>query len=458
MPPGFTNHPASEETPAWTRDSTKIAFSSNRDTRQHVFSMNFDGAGLTQLTSGFPAHLEPAWSPEGHKVVFRDDFGSFDSLSTRNSDGTGNQFLASSQTSVRAPTWSPAGEPIAYDVRGTDGSALGIWKVTPDGSGKARLVPEGFRPDWSPDGHELVFDMPRGLAILDVESGAYPTIPDTAGLTDAVFSPDGTRLAATDGTAIYTMNLGGTDRTLVAAGTAPSWQAIDPPPFPGPAYPRPRGATPLQIPLVPVYVQCVGAPNNAHGASLAFPSCSPPQLGTWNLTMGTPDANGAGARFVGSLFMRTVIDDPDAGPDEADVRITADVTDVRCKFTVEPEPGTEGFPCTAGEMADYTGELAGNPLVRITDMRNGWEANRAGTTRDLRFPFAIPCAATSLDSVGATCNAATTFNSVLPGAIQGGSRAVLAIQRADVYDGGVDGAASTQANNGPFVTQGLFVP
>jgi hypothetical protein len=34
---------------------------------------------------------------------------------------------------------------------------------------------------------------------------------------------------------------------------------------------------------------------------------------------------------------------------------------------------------------------------------------------------------------------------------------VWAIQRADVYDGGVDGVAATQ-NNGPFVTQGLFVP
>jgi len=458
-PTRLTNDPAPDGTPAWSRDGTKIVFTSARDNHNHIFSMNADGAGVTQLTFGSPSDEEPTWAPEGTHVAYRSVPITTDALMIMNADGTGQHSIRTSSTSSysdRAPAWSPTGEPITFDIR-NEPSSHEIWTISPDGSHLIRVTIDGSRPDWSPDGTRIVFDSQRafayrdkGLAIVNVQTGAETGIPNTTDLTDPVWSPDGTRVAATDGTYIYTLNPDGTDRRLVAEGTAPSWQALDPPPYPGQTYPRPRGATPMQVALVPEYLECNGsASNDTHGAPLAFPSCSPPQLGTWNLTMGTPDANGAGSRFIGSLVFRVVT---------GDVRVESYLTDVRCKSTVEPDPGTEGFPCRAGEMADYVGEIQGYPLVRITDMRNGWQANQPGTTANLRFPFAIPCVATASDSVGSTCSGSTTFNSVVPGAIQAGARSVWAIQRADVYDGGADGVASTQSNNGPFVTQGLFVP
>ena len=73
-------------------------------------------------------------------------------------------------------------------------------------------------------------------------------------------------------------------------------------------YPRPKGATPLRVPLVPAYNQCT-APNRVHGPPLAFPSCSAPTQTSQHLTVGTPDANGKAANSVGFLRLSVVPDD-----------------------------------------------------------------------------------------------------------------------------------------------------
>ena len=66
----------------------------------------------------------------------------------------------------------------------------------------------------------------------------------------------------------------------------------------GASHPRPQGATPLRVPLVPAFNQCAAA-NRTHGPPLAFPSCNPPVPGSNFVTVGTPDANGAPAKSQG---------------------------------------------------------------------------------------------------------------------------------------------------------------
>ena len=63
-------------------------------------------------------------------------------------------------------------------------------------------------------------------------------------------------------------------------------------------YPRPAGATPTYAYLVPAYQACV-APDRTHGPPLAYGSCSGPDQVSQHLTVGTPDANGKGAKSVG---------------------------------------------------------------------------------------------------------------------------------------------------------------
>ncbi len=71
-------------------------------------------------------------------------------------------------------------------------------------------------------------------------------------------------------------------------------------------YPRPKGATPLRVPLVIAYAACT-SPNRIHGPALASPSCNPPVRASNYLTVGTPDANGATANATGTVRIDVAI-------------------------------------------------------------------------------------------------------------------------------------------------------
>ena len=60
-------------------------------------------------------------------------------------------------------------------------------------------------------------------------------------------------------------------------------------PDPRARYPRPKGATPLRVSLVPAFTECT-APNRTHAAPLSFSSCHPPTQTSTAATVGTPDA------------------------------------------------------------------------------------------------------------------------------------------------------------------------
>ena len=207
---------------------------------------------------------------------------------------------------------------------------------------------------------------------------------------------------------------------------------------PAPGYARPKGATPLQLSLVPAYQACTSA-NRTHGPPLGFPSCNPPAQASGNLTVGTPDANGVAAASVGSVRFAVLAGEPTTMADEADVRVSFDLSDVRHRTG----------------LADYTGELQSIATVRITDKRNGTGTD-AGTVQDLPFAVTVPCSATA-GAAGANCAVVTSFDAVLPGAIAEGRRSVWEFDRVLVNDGGADGMVAT-APNDLFATQGIFVP
>jgi hypothetical protein len=64
----------------------------------------------------------------------------------------------------------------------------------------------------------------------------------------------------------------------------------------------------------------------------------------------------------------------------------------------------------------------------------------------------------SLDGTKIAYDRETTVNSLYPGAIAAGQRAVWEVGQVKAYDGGADGLASTTGDNTLFLTEGIFIP
>ena len=156
-------------------------------------------------------------------------------------------------------------------------------------------------------------------------------------------------------------------------------------------HPRPVGASPLRASMVPAYNACA-APNRTHGPPLAFPSCNPPVQSSTSLTIGSPDANGAGANSVGFIKLGVKVGVP-GPPEDSDVNINASITDVRCKAGV-----AACGAANAADGADYTGELEGTAQIRISDHFNAVAPGGGtdpATVIDIPFPVVTPCTATA---------------------------------------------------------------
>jgi TolB protein len=444
--------------PAWAPDGNRIAYGKDGQ----IFVARADGSDAHAVANGLAV---PAWSPDGIHLAYLRDGDIF----VTDVFAGGETNLTNSTNAERDPAWSPDGTKIAFARDVFSPSTHGdVWVMDADGSNQVNLTDDGFsvddelEPDWSPDGTRIAYR--RGLQGNTDE--VYVMNADGTGVTQLTlnsvsdgapaWSPDGTKIAFSTFTGalfrVFVMNSDGSSPVPVTpsglSAHVPDWQPVV---FPG--YARPKAASPTQVALVPTYNFCF-AQNRTHGPPLAFASCSPPTQRSITLTVGTPDANGAAANSVGSARFATLAGNPGTPADEADVRITVHVSDVRCVAT--------NAACPGGALSDFAGRILLTPNVQVTDRENG---SPGPGTMQFALHSPIDCAPTPDPAVGSTCALSTTMDSIVPGAVPEGSRTIWEIGEVQVWDPGPNGTGYANCpptcGNGdeaPFMRQGVFVP
>ncbi len=433
-------------------------------------------SGATTLLStgpaggnGSPDALLKGWSDGGSRVFFQ----TAEQLTGSDSDSAVDVYERSSGTTTLVST-GPAGgngnqDALLQDVsadgaRAVIGTLEGLVASDTDGrfdiyeraEGTTSLVSTGpagangsfdaFFSGASKDGSRVFFETGEQLAS---DSDVFPDVYERTGGTTTKLSqgsPDANGAQAAffvgsseDGSRVWYASA----EKLVSTDTDSGTDVFEIRQLA--TYPRPKGATPLKVALVPAFEPCT-APNRLHGPPTLGPgandpSCNPPEPSSAHLTVGAPDSNGAPAKSSGFVRLATTVGDPGTPADEADLRITLDLVDVRRQ----------------GSLADYTGELLATMPMRLIDKYSGSTPVDAATMTDFTASFPASCTATADTTVGASCATSTTADALVPGLVVEGARAIWQLGAIEVLDGGADDIAATSPNT-PFMRQGIFVP
>ncbi len=243
---GLTNlfSPSSSD-PAWSRDGTKLAFTSARDGNSEIYVMNADGSGQQRITNNGSDDFEPNWSPDGQQIAFTSTRDGNLEVYVMNADGSGQVNLTNNSAYDAEPTWSPLGDRLAFNTL-RDGAEIEIYLMNPDGSGLVNLTQnDAFDAvgSWSPDGGRIAFMTARdfqGFAeIYTMGSDGSSPVRLTDNIRPEIsvaWSPDGTRLAfdaLVSNSEIFTMSATGGDEVRLTNDPAfdadPDWQPLPSP-------------------------------------------------------------------------------------------------------------------------------------------------------------------------------------------------------------------------------------
>jgi TolB protein len=133
-----------------------------------------DGAGLARLTDGDASEQSPAWSPDGTRILFTRHVGNTD-IYTVSGDGSELVRLTEFPSREFSPSWSPDGRQVLF--ASTSGHATELLVVSAEG-GEALPVTDSVahKPDsaWSPDGSRIAFTMLDGYNQGDIHVMAAP--------------------------------------------------------------------------------------------------------------------------------------------------------------------------------------------------------------------------------------------------------------------------------------------
>ena len=171
----LTNDGAYAGFPAWSPDGDTIVYASYRGNEYIPGCLGFSicstdlylidaGVGTpSPLAEGDASETTPTWSPDGSRIAFSEvSDGWAGTIVTVRADGS-HRVVLRSAGEVSFPSWSPDGTQIAF-LR-SQGGTNHLWTMSPDGSDERHLVDTRTdtnfgRPVWSPEGDHIAFARP----------------------------------------------------------------------------------------------------------------------------------------------------------------------------------------------------------------------------------------------------------------------------------------------------------
>ena len=175
-------------------------------TGSQICLINADGTGFHQLTSDPVKHWYASLAPDGGSVVYsayvRDYVYEIYELNL--SSGVVTQ-LTSGLGVLKAPEISPDGKSIVFGL-GTSNGAEQVWVMDRSGANPHKIFGQGWDPNWSPDGSQILFASNREganqLFVINADGSSPRRVTDFDSLRGrSDWSPDGAWMVTYNGAA-----------------------------------------------------------------------------------------------------------------------------------------------------------------------------------------------------------------------------------------------------------------
>ncbi|MGB9409582.1 MAG: Tol-Pal system beta propeller repeat protein TolB [Terracidiphilus sp.] len=159
----------SNQSPAWSGDGTRLAFSSSRSGNPEIWIADASGANLRKLTSFAGPNVAPAWNPRTNaQLAWVSGRTGLPQIYTMDQDGANVQRLTDGGYAI-SPSWSPSGQFLTFSWNRKYGPGApggqDIYVMDIASKRWLQLTHEAGSndfPSWAPDNRHIVFERAIG--------------------------------------------------------------------------------------------------------------------------------------------------------------------------------------------------------------------------------------------------------------------------------------------------------
>lgn len=218
--------------PAISPDGRRIAYTSYLKGYADIFLIEL-GSGARQRIVKFPGtNSGAAFSPDGDRIACSVSRDGNPELYVVDTSGGSARRLTHTRGVESSPTWSPDGREIIYSS--DDGGSPQLYRISASGGSGSRIsTGHGYctKPSWSPDGRKVAFNIRDGgsfqVAVLDLSGGGTRVVTGGDEARDPVWGPDSRHLLFTQNGSLMLLDTQTARKVSLIAGlgsiSEPAW-------------------------------------------------------------------------------------------------------------------------------------------------------------------------------------------------------------------------------------------